>query len=213
MVLAESVNSINNSWPERDTPNSFVPAHLKNHGREFTEGESLRRNEGAGSGRIWEASGCRHLGGIWEASWRLRWPRGAQGHIVARSGVTTLRNAKSSLICLRVTSVITAYLQQLMLSGSAPGTRNTSRPLDREMCVWGMRSLRISMTPARDPKHHFVSLHTTGRCGDCWYFLVSCCTSKHYKNVTFLSGPPFQVQSKESSVEDPPDHIYFAGTK
>ena len=43
----------------------------------------------------------------------------------------------------------------------APGQRREN-PY-REMCVWGMRSLSVCMTPARDPEQHFVSLHTTGR--------------------------------------------------
>ena len=107
-------------------PKQFCASPLEEPWKRIHRGRIIEEESGSriweDLGGIWVQTSGRHLGGIleasqehlgaiWEASWRLRWPKGAQGRIVARSGVTTLLNAKSSLICLRVTSVITSYLQ------------------------------------------------------------------------------------------------------
>ena len=126
MVLAESVNSISNHDPSA-TPQTVLSSPLEEPWKRMHTGRIIEEESGSriweDLGGIWVQTSGRHLGGILEA----QVAKGAQGHIVARSGVTTLRNAKSSLICLRVTSVITAYLQQLMLAGSVHGTLHRSR--------------------------------------------------------------------------------------
>ena len=165
-------------------PKQFCPSTLEEPCKRIHRGIIIEEESGS---RIWEDLGGiwvqtsgrhlggileasqEHLGGIWEASWRLRWPRGAQGHCgkewchYAAECKKFPHLFEGDISYHRISTATYAERQRATNKENikAPGQRREN-PY-REMCGWGMRSLSICMTPARDPEQHFASLHTTGR--------------------------------------------------
>ena len=93
-------------------------------------------------GVIWETVG-NHLGAIWDPFWRHLGGWRMKRHLEARSHIMCLtleQNAKVPFefqfydVFLRVPSIMTAYLLQDLLAGSATDPGYSSRPLyqDRE---------------------------------------------------------------------------------
>ena len=113
-----------------------------NMGRETIEKESLRGEAAESSGKHLGTFGI-HFGALWEPFGRHLGGRRVKRHLEARSHIMCLtleHNAKVPFrfqfydVFLRVPSIMAAYLQLVLLPGSAADPAYLARPLyqDRE---------------------------------------------------------------------------------